>query len=241
MFPDIRSGAVFIADAHYTDERTDLLGLLNQLQLSPPSQVFLMGDIFDLYLGPFSYLKTLNTPLIDAIERLAVVCEVWFFEGNHDFLLEGCMKGVRYVPLSQQPMVFTCESTKIALSHGDYADNLTHTLFTRLIRSRFTLGLLHLITGNIFGNWFIRYQVARLKKKRLCREFDGFEQHIMEKVAKNPPEAEVILEGHYHQGTAFETLGKRYVNVPGFACNQSYIVIESGQNTVQFSAMKYKR
>ena len=152
MFPEIRPGAVFIADAHYTDERTGLVGLLASFQASPPPQVFLMGDIFDLHIGPFPYLHRRNQPLIEQIEALAATCEVWYFEGNHDFLLEGCLSGVHYVPLGGQPMIFRFGDEQIALAHGDYDEGLLHGLFTRLIRSAVGIRLIHLMTFNFLGN-----------------------------------------------------------------------------------------
>jgi UDP-2,3-diacylglucosamine pyrophosphatase LpxH len=43
----INSDAIFVADSHYSYKNQQLFALLEDLQKSPPSQIFLLGDIFD--------------------------------------------------------------------------------------------------------------------------------------------------------------------------------------------------
>ena len=57
MSPDlfIQKGALFIADAHESSERTLLWDFLLYVQENPPPQLFLMGDMFDLLVGNVRY------------------------------------------------------------------------------------------------------------------------------------------------------------------------------------------
>ena len=59
----LKDGAIFIADSHYSKKNEDLYYLLLKLNSSPPSQLFLVGDIFHLLLD-FEY------------EIVAFACEV---------------------------------------------------------------------------------------------------------------------------------------------------------------------
>lgn len=238
---EIKPGAVFIADAHYHGERDLLVSLLQSFLKNPPPQVFLMGDIFDLLIGNFPYLMEKNRPLIDVIEALGKQCEVFFFEGNHDFLLNGKIKHITYVPLSQQPMLFEMGGKTAALSHGDYDEGLAHNVLTRLLRNRFFIFLVHLVTFNFINNWYLKKTERKLKAKKLCRKFEDFEAYIGKKIKKNFQNADLIIEGHYHQGVSIKYGGKLYCNIDGFACNQSYSVVESTQDKISLSANQYKR
>lgn len=237
----ILPGAVFIADAHYHEERDTLFHFLSELLDTPPPQLFLMGDIFDLLIGEFPYLMAKNRPLIDVIEALGEKSEVYFFEGNHDFLLDGKFKNVTCVPLSRQPMLFELDGRTAALSHGDFDEGPAHNVMTRLLRNRLVIKLLHLVTFNFINNWYIKKTERKLKAKKLCRKFDNFEEYIGKKIKKNLQNADVVVEGHYHQGVTIKYGQKLYCNVAGFACNQSYSVVESAQDKISIHANQYKR
>lgn len=60
MFPklNIKEGALFIADAHDSVERAFFFDFLVYVNQNPPSQLFLMGDMFDLLVGSVSYGET---------------------------------------------------------------------------------------------------------------------------------------------------------------------------------------
>jgi UDP-2,3-diacylglucosamine hydrolase len=237
----IQPGAVFIADAHYHEERDALFSLLRSFLDAPPPQIFLMGDIFDLLIGSFPYLMEKNRRLIDVIEALGEKTEVYFFEGNHDFLLEGRLKNLTYIPLSQQPMLFDLNGKTAALSHGDYDEGPAHNMMTRLLRNPLFIKLIHLVTLNFLGNWYLKKTEKSLKAKKVCRKFENFEGYIAKKIKKNLQNADVIIEGHYHQGVSIKYGQKLYYNVDGFACNQSYSVVESDQDKISIRANQYKR
>ncbi len=237
----IKPGAVFIADAHYHEERDALLFLLQDFLKTPPPQLFLMGDIFDFLIGIFPYLMEKNRPLIDVIEALGEKTEVYFFEGNHDFLLDGKIKNITYVPLAKQPMLFELNGKRVALSHGDFDESPRHNVMTRLARNYFFITFVHLVSFNFINNWYVKKTEQKLKAKRLCRRFDGFEAFIGKKIKKNLQNADVVIEGHYHQGVSIKYGQQLYFNVDGFACNQSYSVVESAQDKISMHANQYKR
>ncbi|MGB3751545.1 MAG: UDP-2,3-diacylglucosamine diphosphatase, partial [Arcobacteraceae bacterium] len=62
----IQDNAIFIADAHYNDSRTQLYKLLLLLQKGTLScsQIFLMGDIFDFLSSEIKYFQFINSKVI---------------------------------------------------------------------------------------------------------------------------------------------------------------------------------
>jgi len=72
MFPklNIKEGALFIADAHDSAERAFFFDFLVYVNQNPPSQLFLMGDMFDLLVGSVSYGVKQYQRYIDLIEEI---------------------------------------------------------------------------------------------------------------------------------------------------------------------------
>ena len=239
MLPNvIEEGAIFIADAHYSKKRTQLLLFIEHLLQDPPSQLFLLGDIFDFLIGDFSYLIEENYELIHAIDKLSTQssCKVFFLEGNHDFRLNNVFSKVTPIPIQQQPYVFN----NIALSHGDNASDLKHKVFTKIIRSSLGLGVIHLLTLNFLNNRFLKKVIQFLNEKNLCHSFNDFESFVEKRITNNYSEVGTIIEGHYHQGCKLSINSKLYLNLPSFACNESYIVVKFRQNELSFINKVFK-
>lgn len=224
----IQEGAIFIADAHACDERAFFLDFLLHVETLKPTQLFLMGDMFDLLVGSVKYGVSKYQRHIEIINKIAKHTEIFYFEGNHDFDLQTLFKEVKVIPLYQQPLLFTLpDGRSCLLSHGDKFGNTTHKLFTAFIRNKTVLRVLNFV-DEIF-DFFISKSITRnQQKKNLCRAIDGFETMIKAKIENYKPlHVEVIAEGHYHQNCTFLVNNRQYVNFSSFACNQSYFIVQS--------------
>lgn len=234
MCPDItiKEGALFIADAHDSAERSSFLTFLEHLQLNPPPQLFLMGDMFDLLVGGIANTERKYALYINAINALSNQCEIIYFEGNHDFNLTQLFLHVKIIPISQQPICGVFEDGKrCLLSHGDrYAKGL-EALYTAWIRHPLTLKILggfDIVLKGAISNAIMRDQC----RKNLCRKIPHFEALIASKIDRYPTKGvDMIVEGHYHQNQFFTCKNISYVNFPSFACNQSYFSAQSSQET----------
>jgi UDP-2,3-diacylglucosamine hydrolase len=229
----IKNGAVFIADAHYGTYRKELELLIDSFLQNPPPQLFLAGDIFDLLIGTFSYLIKINNAIIVKLNTLSEKTEVFYFEGNHDFLLQNILSNkIHIFPISKQPVIFEAFDKKILLSHGDYNDTFSHTVYSYFIRNKFFLKILHLFTFNFFNNWFLKKIIKNLQKKKICKQIDNFAtKHNFNHSSFN---VDIVVEGHYHQDIMLKKNNKIYINLPAFACNKSYIVVKFSRNLIEF-------
>ncbi|MCD8212614.1 MAG: hypothetical protein LUC34_00900 [Campylobacter sp.] len=52
--------------------------------------------------------------------------------------------------------------------------------------------------------------------------------------------ANIVIEGHYHQGRILNINDKFYINLPAFACNQSYFIVEYENEKIQFAQRSLK-
>ena len=236
-------GALLIADAHFCATREELMPLLEAIaaaKLTPP-QLFLMGDVVDMLIGPLGYTRRINQGFIEVIDRIADRgVQVFYLEGNHDFLLDGVFdERVLVVPRHAQPLVLSCGQKQVYMLHGDYQAGLAYELYCRFIRSRAGLWLTHLLTGNFVGNRFLKRMEQKLQQKQLCRSLADFGPRRLKRLQELLPLADILIEGHFHQGVEEEDKKMHYINLPAFACGQSFVVVQSKQSGVLFHKKKW--
>jgi UDP-2,3-diacylglucosamine hydrolase len=225
----IKNGAVFIADAHENDKRKSFyhfLQLIESKEIKTP-QLFLMGDMFDLLVGKVEYSVKKYKKYIDLIDKISLHVEVFYFEGNHDFALENLFKNVQIIPIQSQPKKFFLEDeTLVYLAHGDKYGGFVHNSYTKLIRSNTVLKFLNIIDSK--KDNFIAKKIENDQfRKNICTKIENFEDIITAKLPFYKAEQNsFIVEGHYHQNHSFSQNGYNYINLPSFACNQSYFIVE---------------
>lgn len=134
--------AIFIADAHLmSPEDTNYRLLLRFLheQEGKVDTLYVMGDLFDFWLGFPSHPFTQYEALLDALERLvARGCKLVYFEGNHDFHLGTVFSQRLHAEIHTGPTIECVQGKRLYLCHGDQInkdDRLYHVL-RFLLRSR---------------------------------------------------------------------------------------------------------
>ncbi len=225
----LKEGAVLICDAHYSDQRPQLLELLKCIETGAvaATQLILLGDIFDLLLGPVPLTLQRNSEAIKTINAIAKRVEVIFFEGNHDFLLEGIFEDVRIVPIAQQPLRAEYQGKKLLLAHGDILAGRAYALYCAIIRNPFVLRLLRWV-DQFSKHAIIRRLDSYLSKKDDCQHFEHFEAYIERRLsALDCAEIDYFIEGHYHQNRGFKVGQLTYLNPAAFACNQRFFIVQS--------------
>jgi UDP-2,3-diacylglucosamine hydrolase len=122
--------AVFLSDLHLTsldDSRGGkFLALLRGLSGSGTgavSHLFLVGDIFDLWLADHQFFVQKYGAVIDQIHRLqSEGVEVHYFEGNHDLYLESYWARALGVRVHSGPAHFGLGQWQVRVEHGDQTD-----------------------------------------------------------------------------------------------------------------------
>ncbi len=207
---NIKDGAFFVADVHYKKGDRAFLNLLQKINKNPPSQLFLLGDIFHLLL-PFSYLIAYNKEAIDFINLISKKCEVYYAYGNHDFLIDPLFQGVSCAD------VFIDKNKSVYITHGDLNEkNLLYRIYSICIRNKIMLNLLNFFSFNFVNNWLFK---KILEKKIDCNRIKNFRKKIFSKIENI--NYNMIIEGHYHQNKCFEN-NKKYCNLGAFTCEKCY-------------------
>ncbi len=216
---NINNGAIFIADSHYPHHGNEFLALLQKLDNGTvkASQLFLMGDNFDLLFGYNNYIKTFTIEVIELLQDLSLKMEIYYFEGNHDFCLKELFPNINVYSRDEQPISFKLGNKNIAISHGDkYATGFFYGLYCKILRNKITLTLLKPLEKSI-----INYTMRKLSRKKICNDFTGFEKRV-EQILKNYKDVDLVIEAHYHQSTV---VGK-YISLPSLACQSEVAIVE---------------
>lgn len=221
-YVEMREGAIFIADSHYPHHGDNFLALLKKIESRQiqTSQLFLMGDNFDLLFGYNDYIQTFSKEAIDLLHKLSEILDIHYFEGNHDFCLENIFTNMNVYSRSNQPKVFLLDDKQVALSHGDkYATGLGYNLYSKLLRNKTMLTLL-----KPFEKRIINERMKKLSHKHICHAYHGFEDKVAS-ILSHYEDADLVIEGHFHQS---KIIGK-YISLPSLACQGQVAVVEEGK------------
>ncbi len=231
MHLKLQDGAIFIADAHENEKRRFFWDFLCELEKEhiKPSQLFLVGDMFDLFIGGANNTEAFALPYVKKLEKLANNFPIYYLEGNHDFNLKKYFKRVKVFNIDKQPLRIGGVDGDILLSHGDCYCGVGYKLYTSFIRYPFVVKILNYIDERLNG--VIVKKILRDQfKKNLCRDIENFEEIISKKLASYPTEnVSFVLEGHYHQNKKFSYKNFIYQNFSSFACDKSYFVVKCAQ------------
>ncbi|CUV65765.1 Putative metallophosphoesterase [Sulfurovum sp. enrichment culture clone C5] len=220
---EIQEGAIFIADAHYPHHGDEFLELLKDIKSGniKTSQLFLMGDIFDLLFGYNDYIVTFTHEAISLLQELSKTMQIHYFEGNHDFCLKDVFPDMHLYSRDEQPITMKIGEKKVSLSHGDrYDAGFGYGVYCKLLRNKITLNIL-----KPFEKKIINHQMSRLPTKIICRKMSNFEQKAEAIMSHYLEYLDMVIEGHFHQAVK---IGK-YISLPSLACQKMYAVVKNGE------------
>jgi len=84
------------------------------------SHLFLLGDIFDFWLGGHEYFVRRYAPIVDHLKRIvANGVEVHYFEGNHDLYLRDFWQGQMGIRVHDDARLFQLGDLRVRVEHGD--------------------------------------------------------------------------------------------------------------------------
>lgn len=152
--------AIFLSDAHlrsFADENyQDLLNFLKQQK--DLDALFLLGDIFEFWLGYDHLVFSAYVPLLEQLQRLEQGgTRLFFVEGNHDFSLGPYFRDILKCTVITDQALIQWDNRHILICHGDLIHPTPAYLRLRkLWRSSFIRRLTRIIHPDLvwkFGIW----------------------------------------------------------------------------------------
>ena len=173
-----------------------------------PVHLFLLGDIFDIWVGSSSYFVKRYDALVEGIRVLVQVgVKVVYIEGNKDFYLKDFWQKKLQVEVHARPGVFTLEPKKFYLEHGKRIgkEDALDVVYNSFVESSLARNLADCLPGPFMG--FLGWGIGglsslrsrpRRKRKRKSGELRDLFCRYMEEKAKAFPEVDYFLAGHLH-------------------------------------------
>ncbi len=254
----MQTEAYFLSDIHLSrpDEPDAgvLLGFLESIGTRiQASHLFLLGDVFDLWLGGHGFFIRRFSPIVEALKRIASSgVEVHYFEGNHDLYLRDFWQGQLGLRVHEQARLFQIGDLKVRVEHGDLLDPtdrgyrfLRRLLRTNVIRSasrRLPGGLLAGI-GKLASRTSRRYTTQH---KTISDEGarKNVRRHAERAVRETP--FDLIITGHVHvrDDYAFEVAGHtvRSVNLGSWKESRcAFRITKAGQEFVELPLVSHAK
>lgn len=227
MYHKLKENSIFVADSHFNENRDEFLTFLKKLNSKEieTNQLFLMGDMFDFISGESKYFIKRNQEAIDLINRLSNSIEIFYLEGNHDYNLKNLFPKTKVFSREEQPLFLEYKDKKVAISHGDiFVNDKFYDIYCKIIRNNIFLTFMNLID---FRNFISKKIYYTLLKKNICRKMSHFKEIVLKRVTYY--KADIIIEGHFHQGDEFIIDKKFYKNIQSLTCSKEYVVFSENR------------
>ncbi|MBK5275748.1 MAG: UDP-2,3-diacylglucosamine diphosphatase [Desulfuromonadales bacterium] len=208
---------IFLADAHLvapTDRNYRLLlQFLHELE-GTTETLFIMGDLFDFWLGfpsnPFSQFEA----VIGALQSLVQSgCRLVYFEGNHDFHLGIIFRQRLGAEIHTGPAVVKLQGRRLFLCHGDQINRRDHgyRLLRMLLHNRLTAAAVNHVPPSLALRIRNRLQRAsRADYQARARRWDYREIIRAFAGAVREQGCDALVTGHFHLAFCEELAGSPF-------------------------------
>lgn len=207
--------AWFLSDIHLKSNEDPksqiLIKFLESLgRQRPATHLFLLGDIFDLWLGPSDYFAQRYEGVTQAITQAqSRGIKVTYLEGNHDIHVQAYWRSKGIVCFNTDQIIHL-GSQKIYLTHGDFINPAEpgYHRYIRWARGKGGLGLIHLFSAQTW--WRIGQYISRTSRKRSGRRYQDFSKmakHNFEQFVlgcQKIKSFDILVAGHIHHRLELE-------------------------------------
>ncbi len=198
----------FVSDIHLGSRREPNFLLfkayLQSLESKNVTHLFLMGDIFNLWVANHRYFIDEYIELIDEIKKQAQAgLEVHYFEGNHDFHLRQFWQNELGVFVYDSPQRLDVNGVRLYLAHGDEFDasDINYLRLRVFFRSPMMTFLAHHLPGVVVRaigqkaeqkshGHYLRENKNEKKIIQLLRNFAKAEYQVSN--------YDYLIAGHFH-------------------------------------------
>ncbi len=208
---------IFVSDTHLNKSQSKRYGaflrLLDEVNEDESiKELFLVGDIFDLWLGDRDIFVKMHKSVLEKIATVAKKKKVHYFEGNHDFQL-GRLWAKMGVTVYPGEYEFILKGQKVLVSHGDLLDQ-ENTAYLRMrwfLRTSFARFLIKILPENFLLKIGSFLSTTDVKKTPTKKERANFLQNWAKwtKALYERRPYDIFICGHYHFNADTVLVGNR--------------------------------
>ena len=225
--------AIFLADAHLRHPQDhnyqQLLKFLGQQENL--DGLFLLGDLFEFWIGYRHLAFTNYIPLLERLRQLVDQgTRLYFVEGNHDFNLGPYFSDTLHCTIITDQQMVEWDSRKLHLCHGDL---LNPDRSYHLMRSLWRSGLIRILAKIIHPDlvWSLAIFLSNLSRKKHPTDCNWDPSPLVLPYAQKQFDqgCDAVLCGHFHQVVNREIDGKQVIVLGDWIKQFSYAEMRDGQ------------
>ena len=196
---------IFIADAHLRkpeDENYRQLLLFLEGLRGTTETLFILGDLFEFWIGyrrpPFTHYF----PVLERLRQLAVSgTHIVYFEGNHDFHMGPFFRETLRATIHREPAVVDIDGKRVYLCHGDQINSrdIGYRLLRFVLHNRLSGALVPIIPVRGVSSlavWMSR--ASRQKRQWRAPKRDYLAMLRQFAAARFSEGCDVVIAGHFH-------------------------------------------
>lgn len=229
--------AIFLSDAHLRNPQDRnyqyLLDFLNRQKNL--DALFLLGDIFEFWLGYKHLVFSVYVPLLEKLRQLSEGgTKLYFVEGNHDFNMGSYFtEQLKCTVIPDQKLV-EWDGHKIMICHGDLLNpDRSYQRLRSFWRSRSVRLLSRLIHPDLV--WSFALWLSNKSPKNNPQQFHLDPTPYLTSFVEQQPasEAQIVVSGHYHHPLESEHRGIKIIALGDWINQFSYAEMQNGQITLK--------
>jgi UDP-2,3-diacylglucosamine hydrolase len=198
-----------VSDLHLGKSDSQYKKFLELLKSEKPDELYLIGDIFDLWVKNFKYIREKCCDFFNTLEEFSINgTKIFYILGNHDFDID-----LQKDPIFDKMSI--CIEKKLndtILFHGHQYDFLMVNYFY----------LVRFLTF-IYSLFNSKYETS-LASKRKDKEFDFLLNDIKNKAVQENKDFKTIIMGHTHIADDCVIDNVRYINLGDWVTNLTYAI-----------------
>lgn len=230
-----------LSDLHLGSPKDDaryevFLKVLQKFEESSFDDLLLMGDIFDILIGPYNFWKTIHSEFFERLSNiLSSGKQTYWVQGNHDFQLGKLLAplGVNWI---KEDAVIERKGVNIYVSHGDLADPkaIIHPVWRKVSTSSAAGMILDFIPEGLGEKilYPLTLKLSRASRKKSKMEnytssptSEIFRDFALKKASEK--NAALVILGHSHNQETLKFSDKvQYLNVGSWLEEQPVGVVE---------------
>jgi len=227
--------AVFVGDAHLKGRNDPNQPLFCSFlaTIGDIDHLFLMGDIFEFWVGHNENIYNHYEPVVDELMSLIKRgVEITYIEGNHDFFLDSFFHGKVGADVYPETAEMNFDGMRMLLAHGDLAERRRSSRFVRWFLRSPIFRLIHHVAPPPFS-WRVAMKLSRKSRPMMGR--GGVIASFMKEFAHNRigEGIDLVVMGHTHIAAITKEIvnGREgmYANPGDWVTDHTYLLYEKSK------------
>lgn len=227
--------AIFISDAHLRSPQDAnyrrLLKFLDQQQ--ELDGLFLLGDIFELWIGYEHLVFSAYTPLLERLRHFSERgTKLYFAEGNHDFLLGSYFHDTLQCQVIPDHQIIPWDGKRLLLSHGDLIyPSAGYKRLRKFWRSWLARRLVRVIHPDLVWKFGIWLSDKSHKNRPVNKQHDP-SSWLRDYCNQQTEPFDLMVCGHFHYPVYLTDQQPQIIALGDWQSRGAYLLLEDGQPSI---------